>query len=340
MTDEIGDVTSSNATEQQKQVCRAHKDGPFCEACGTAFGTDFMWLKDVEQDKPDKLGNRIDRILWADVDFKIYSTNAGVFVHFSDCGQVAREQRRLFNQVHPRLCELRFLTSRMGIAPQLNRSKIFDTRIGWFHQEMARSIVQALADRCKHARDMLDFVTEMASERVMNENRVRYLAACGAVAMLGVGALLLLSRLGFPDIKIYSTASGFGALGAVFSILISIGSLALVPSRHSMMNYIMGGLRVLTGMIAGGLLVLVIRSGLVGPLGAEQFGIASSSSKAFELAALLGFVAGFAERLVPNMMTGAAEQLAAYRLAEKQGWSENATTSPESERAGSRQPGE
>ena len=269
------------------------------------------------------------------VDFKVYGTCSGVFIHFSDCGRIAQGQRCLFNQIHPRLSELRFLTSRMGITSFLGRYKIFNTNTDWFYQEMAGSIVQALADRCKHARDMLAFVTEMASERVMNENRVRYLVACVAIAVLGICTLHLFPRSIQQDVEPYITAIRFGALGAVFSILMSIRALALVPSRHSMMNYMMGGLRVLTGMIAGGVLVLVIQSDLIGPLAAVKQSLASSDPKAFELAALLGFVAGFAERLVPNMMTGAAEQLAAYRLAEEQSWSENATTSKESAKAGS-----
>lgn len=306
------------AGEVDRQDCRRRLDEKsFCQTCGVIFDESFMPLMDLKVGARDKLNNTVIEILWASRDFKIYRTRAGVFVHMSDCGHVADKQKSLFYRLHPRLCQMRFLTSCIdrSMAARLRRLLGFD-RCNFFHQETARAIVQALHDRCEHARGMLDFVTDMALEHVTNENRVRYLIACLAVAVaFGLGIDSLLWLWDYPPHAVpYAAASAFGAVGAVFSIATNVGSLALVPSRHSMMNYVMGGLRVLTGLMGGGLLLLAFKSGVVGDFGSA---LAVDGTLSWERAAMLGFLAGFAERLVPNMMGGAAEQMAAYRRADK-----------------------
>jgi hypothetical protein len=279
-----------------------------------------MYLKDLTLSRPDKLGNEVIQVLWSAEDFKVYRTRAGVFVHLSDCCRTAKAQTEQFNQLHPRLCQLRFLTSCMdNIGARLRRTITGDVeRSNFFHQETARILVQALHNHCGHARTMLDFVTEMALERVTNENRVRYLAACVSIALfcaLGIGSLRLLG--GYPSqADAYALAGVCGALGAVFSIAISVESLKLLPSRHSTMNYVMGALRVLTGLMGGGVLVLLLKSGLTGQFGKVLLD-ASNGSPLWEQVAMLGFFAGFAERLVPKMLSGAADELAVYRPADK-----------------------
>jgi Co/Zn/Cd efflux system component len=66
------------------------------------------------------------------------------------------------------------------------------------------------------------------------------------------------------------------------------------------MNYIMGSLRVLTGFTAGVLLLLLITHTVLGK--AIQALFEPESAVDWQSISLVGFLGGFAERLVPSLL--------------------------------------
>lgn len=66
----------------------------------------------------------------------------------------------------------------------------------------------------------------------------------------------------------------------------------------------MGALRVLIGAMAGFVLLLALRSGLIGVMARDVTGEIT-----WEKAGMLGFIAGFAERMVPNLLGVTGERM-------------------------------
>ena len=193
---------------------------------------------------------------------------------------------------------------------------------GFYDHEIAQAIVQALQQRCDAARQILDLGLVMAADRLKDENRVRYLSACFGVALMicAIGGLLcwMSPQVGAVGnaAQPYLLASVFGAIGAAFSIGVRVRSFEFAPCRYSPMNYVMGGLRVTMGVIAGGVLLLLVTAKLI-PVFVDGLndlvGSLSGQPSAWTKVAAIGFLAGFAERLVPNLMRGADQQMSHYQ---------------------------
>src|SRR5262249_46463526 len=96
-----------------------------------------------------------------------------------------------------------------------------------------------------------------------------------------------------------------GAGGAVFSIALRIQELNLEPCTQSVMNYVMGALRVLTGFTAGGIILLLINGTGLGDGILSLFKsvpMDSLTDQSWKCIVLVGFLAGFAERLIPSLL--------------------------------------
>jgi hypothetical protein len=75
-------------------------------------------LCELQEGQPDKLGHKIEQILWFATTYAIYRTKQGVYVHFSDNEDEASKQRQRFIRICPELCELRYLMPQIrSVAP-------------------------------------------------------------------------------------------------------------------------------------------------------------------------------------------------------------------------------
>ena len=92
--------------------------------------------------------------------------------------------------------------------------------------------------------------------------------ACLFVGLIPGVALWLLYRSNVPapnEIWMpYLLAAAAGAAGAVFSIAMRIQDFDLKPCTQSVMNYIMGALRVLTGFVAGAMILFIVNGTIFG----------------------------------------------------------------------------
>src|SRR5262249_46077494 len=79
-----------------------------CDAC-----TNPLHLCDLKCGKPDKLGNTVREIMFMGAHYAVYCSDKGIYVHFSDCPDIEKQQRERFSKICPELCELRYLTAQM-----------------------------------------------------------------------------------------------------------------------------------------------------------------------------------------------------------------------------------
>jgi hypothetical protein len=282
-------------------------------------------LRNLKKDKQDNLGNTIREILWRQKNYAIYRSDKGVYVHFSDCPKEQSDQRNRFTEICPELCELRYLTAQMrgwNWWPWLSRRR----RHTLYDNNMAQALMLMMEDKVDPAKHIAQQTLAMAVRRVTADNTIRYVRAClvcaGVLIAMGLAAFWALNHIGHAGAigwRPYLVGGMFGAAGAVFSIVTRLEAFELKPCDESHMNYWMSAVRVLMGfmsaiallLFADTLLGVELLGKLIGspmhitdPIGADDKNVVL-----WQAVAMLGFVAGFAERLIPNIVRQTADKL-------------------------------
>jgi hypothetical protein len=241
-------------------------------------------------------------------DYKIYRTRQGVNVNFADYRWREREQRAFYAEISSDLCQLRFLTNQM--ARSVFALWDFTKDGGFYDHQIAGAIYLALQGDVEGANNILKTGLILAEHRITNENRVRYLLACLVIGLIPGSVVWALCRNGLiasGQIWVpYLMAAAAGAAGAVFSIASRIQHLDLKPYIQSVMNYVLGALRVLTGFVAGAIILFIINGTVFGEGVIKIFeGVTEMTALTaanWKCIVLVGFLAGFAERLVPSLL--------------------------------------
>jgi hypothetical protein len=267
-------------------------------------------LSALEIGEPDKLGNTVRAFLWLGANYAVYRTDEGVYVHFSNDSAQEVEQRSRFTEICPELCELRYLTAEMrGRDTWWRRALAVCSPSGTRHpseglydHNIAQAIMLTMEAKVEPAKKIAEQALEMAVQRVTNDNTIRYVVACLVclTAVIIFGLFLLQFRpSAYPNWESYVIAGIFGAAGAVFSIATRLQSFQLKPCHQSGMNYWMSATRVGMGVIAA-IALLLLASTVFGEMMKKMF--AMNDRILADVAAVLGLVGGFAERLVPNLL--------------------------------------
>lgn len=284
---------------------------------GDASHDDFS-LRGIQVGRQDKLGNPILEILWLSPDYAIYRTPPGIFVHFSDNKVKEQAQRVAFTTICPELCELRFLTNKM-YARRWHLSNLLsgqplmsdDSDRSLFNHNIAQSIMLLMEDKVEDAKEIATAALDMAVARTTNDNTIRYLrwALLWAVLVMGGLGLFYLGLEYIPIMGIaehsplYLVACFYGVVGGCFSIITRVQSFEMKPCEQSNMNKWMALIRVMIGLIGGFAFFLLARSSLGAAL------INAATLTGWQGAALLGFLGGFAERMVQTVMQRTATGL-------------------------------
>jgi hypothetical protein len=268
----------------------------------------------VEHGK-DRLGHEVEEILWMGRNYTIYRSDKGVDVQFADAPSDEAAQRSRFTAISPELCELRYLTNEMragwlsAIASRAGHrpSELYD-------HNMAQAVMLVMEDKVPEGKQLAQQALKMAVDRVTNDNMIRYLKCCvitlmlyfiAGVVYLAVGPHLPSSwKIPLLDRQIYVVAAMAGATGAVLSVATRLEAFQFKPCHQSSMNYLMSITRVSVGLVAGPILLLLGFTILQKPITALVPSMAEPHG-----AALLGLIAGFAERLIPNLLNQSAGQI-------------------------------
>lgn len=278
---------------------------PKLRSCAAPF-----MLCELEEGQPDKLGHNVEKILWFVKNYAIYRTRQGVYVQFSDDEQEAREQRQSFIKICPELCELRYLTPQIRTAKPLTfRPREDYDGSSLYDHNMAQAIMLVMEGDVETGRRIAQKALQMAVERVENDNTIRYVSTSlsGWLFILILGGVLLGFGPSSNDLSLFIVAGIGGATGAMLSIATRLQSFRLKPCDQSNMNYLMSVIRVgIIGVIAGVILWLIAPT--VVSEHAEH--LIPHWPNGWQAPAALGLIAGFAERLIPNIVRWSGVQLA------------------------------
>lgn len=301
-------MESEPSTAELDRIVRSHR---------RISHEDFPLAK-VQCGGVDKLGNVIRDVLWLSPDYAIYRSDDGIFVHFSDRKEKAAEQRLAFTTICAELCELRYLTGDMHgtrvhparfIKRHLSRRSGRGESSSLFDHNIAQSIMLLMEGKPADAKAIATAALDMAVTRSTNDNTIRYVRASigsGLILSLAMGAVFAVLSLvaGREDANLvshYFVAGLYGILGGSFSIATRIQSFEMKPCQQSNMNYWMAFIRITIGLIGGLAFFLLAQSALGKSL------VNAGVIDGWEGAALMGFVGGFAERLVQTVFQRTAD---------------------------------
>jgi hypothetical protein len=280
--------------------------------------TNPLHLRDLKCGAPDKLGNTVQEIMWMGAHYAVYCSDKGIYVHFSDCPEIEKEQRARFSKICPELCELRYLTAQMhGWQPWAPRHP----QHSLYEHNMAQALMLMMESQEAPAKQIAEQALAMAVRRVTNDNTIRYVRACLILGgfCVAIGALMLWLLAGQAQAARWSPyvlGGMFGALGAIFSIVTRLEAFELKPCNESRMNYWMSATRVLIGVMSAIALLLfadTLMTDLLGKLtgtdGAKHVTDIGKDVVLWPAVAVLGFIGGFAERLIPNILRQTVNKL-------------------------------
>lgn len=280
-------------------------------------------LRNLLVDKEDKRGQVVREILWAVHDFKIYKTDKGIGPQFSDDPDKALEQRAAYMALGPELADLNQqinllktgwgrVTDRFSQGVGLGR----DPRLSYYERETARGMAQALNGDPETGRATIRDLTDRISKRLSNILRVLYFSVCGFAAVIITLALTFYAEnlpgepaetvLGLKTFEL-CVAAVMGSLGALLSTAIGLRSLAIDPTATMTINVTYAVQRMLVGVLGAVILHITLESGIVGNLLGTTASRGTGGDAIYKLA-FISVLAGFSERLVPNLLDRTADK--------------------------------
>lgn len=283
-------------------------------------------LDDLVVGSPDPRGRIVLDILWAVEEFKIYKTARGVSPFFSDDAELARDQKEAYLALGDDIAHFNHLIqtlipTRLGFSRDEDASAPMLTE---YERELARCLAQGLLGKTEDAQRALTILRHRLERRIANRARVIHLGI-NVILVLAVwltAYLISISgyepRFGFKPLDI-GLAAIMGSVGALFSTAVGLQKMSCDPMISTSMHWIYGAQRVLVGVLGAIIVYFGFQSGVLngifqtGPItGAPP----SPADTNLYWLAFISVLAGFSERLVPNLLDARANETAEQRAAD------------------------
>lgn len=192
------------------------------------------------------------------------------------------------------------------------RAEITSLLLGWGQErrrvydcKTAMALELALERKSDEARIMIEEAkAELIQERAA-AGRLQYVGYAAAwciplLALLAGGEWALGSGRSAGDDLLMAGQAGL--VGAAFSIALAVRSRTVALDTDRWSNASDGLLRLVIGVLSGGALLLLLSSGLVPKLALGEGPLVSWSDISWKGVLVVGFIAGFLERLVPDLL--------------------------------------
>jgi hypothetical protein len=249
-----------------------------------------LTLKDIQVGKKDGRGFPITRIYAVQSDeYAIYQAGE-VMVHYADDQGKAQTQRKAMLPVSSARAEVNALVQGLPCREICDR-------------QLAYALQLALDDDIDGAKGTVAAAKAFVLAKRAARGRFQYLKwSYGAAAVL-IGLLFVASRF-YPFHEASSNlwlAAKAGLIGAAFSIALAIRGRTVALDTDLLDNVTDGTLRLLIGVISAGVLLLLLSCGILPSLkiGDANF---SATTLTWQMVLVIGFVGGFTERLVPDLL--------------------------------------
>jgi len=258
-------------------------------------------VADVKIRATDLTGNVILEVyVRASPQYAVYRTSDRVVIQFADDDTKAREQRQ-------QLATLNLVRAQInGLISDWSKSRYarFREKAAKYESRVASALILCLeGDGVAALASLNDTKADIVAERT-SWGRFEYLISASIFSLIAIGVFTFLQhkyfRFPVPSGNIWLAARA-GTIGAFFSIALAIRDRTVLTNLHRRDNLADAALRILIGIVAAGVLVLMLSSNLVPSFTIGKAEI-SGPLIAWQTVLVVGFIAGFLERLVPDLL--------------------------------------
>jgi hypothetical protein len=254
-------------------------------------------VADIRKNRTDCRGEKIDFVFFRRKDYVIYRSGAKIFVHYADDEKLAREQVANTAELLPLRGRLQYLVKDME-APHA------------YHWQIAEAFRLGLDGQKDAAKKVLeDAINNILAKRV-SKGRIAYIFYAGLAALLVVlvtGAAAIWCPVfaaaahdtGSSPVHLL-LATGSGAVGALLSTAIALRARTVATEGDLTSNVVDSAVRILIGVISAAALYVLLDSNLLKGLSLTPQAL--GEGRLWQIALLAGFVAGFLERMVPDLL--------------------------------------
>lgn len=271
-------------------------------------------LADLTKGGEDPRGRAVHDILWSVDEFKIYKTDQGISPFFSDDPNLAKRQKMAYIALGPDLAAFNHLihTLKPRTIPFTDQAigvgGVGSTNLVHYERELARCIAQALLGQAEVARSSLTDLRRRLAARISNRGRVVHLMINVVLVAIAVAGAILFARSSYTSVFQFDVietglAIMMGSVGALFSTTVRLQSMEVDPTVSPYMHWVYGAQRVLVGALGALIIYYGFKSGVVAGLFQPISG-AIDTSQSFDpyWLSFICVLAGFSERLVPNLL--------------------------------------
>lgn len=274
----------------------AHERSPMSLPVPTAEanGAPHKRVADIVKGNHVSDGEIIEFVFFRRANYAIYRAAGRIRVQCADDEAIGTEQATMISELLP-----------LSFRLEDRLKHVDDPRP--YHWQIAEALRLGLDGQARTARMVFQAATNELAAVVMIERRLKYVISAGIAAALCVAAaaIAFLLRLQYPQAASawdhVLLAAAAGATGALISQTIRIRSHHFDESPNfdesPTITPADAVARVLIGSTAGAIILLLLNSGT---LDIQIAGMRLTNVTTWQNALLVGFAAGFLERLVPN----------------------------------------
>ena len=235
--------------------------------------------------------------------YAVYRTDKRVVIQYADDPDKAASQRKPMAQLNPVRGEITNLIDgwrKAKSSAQRLKAERYDRRVG-------DALILAFEDDLASADYLLKEVKQDIIDERTSLGRFIYLVWALGTA-LGFGLLIALASWLLPPnpvgVQLWR-AGATGALGAFFSVALAIKSRTVLPDLQHLANAMDAVLRMTIGVIAAAVLAaLIMVDAIKFSFGNMSYSPTGPHNILYVL--VIGFVAGFSERFVPDLLAKAS----------------------------------
>jgi hypothetical protein len=262
---------------------------------------DLFRVADVKKGKPDSQGNIIEEVYTkVGAKYAVYRTPDRVVIQYADDDAKADEQRQHMASLNLARAQI------SGLISDWTKSKYqpFKEKAATYEGRVASALVLCLeGDGATALTSLNEIKADVLAERT-SWGRFEYLISASILSLVSIFIFSWLQHKVFPFFEPSGNiwlAARAGTIGAFFSIALAIRRRTVLTSLHRRDNLADAALRILIGIVAAGVLVLMLSSKLL-----PNFKIGDAAISGVDISwqaiLVIGFVAGFLERLVPDLL--------------------------------------